>query len=361
VSNASLLPPVSSIAQVSHVPNLLGAPTMPNVPNLPNLLGAPTVPDAPTALGEPYTMQTGCKINAYLRITGRLPSGYHTLDTIFVPLSEPFDTLCFSSSPNPLSEPTVPIGDDICGLRVLCDTPGINLSDNTLTKAYAAYAATTGFAPALTVRLQKGVPQGAGLGGGSANAAGLLQFLQSHAPKPLSQDAIGALALTVGGDVPFFLRNHPCHASGFGEILTPIDLAIATGLSLPWHGVLVMPQVHVSTIWAYGAWDECQSRGIVRVYDECIGARDLTSSGKQGKERSSSVQWFENSFEVPVFSRYPELALLKRELICSGARVALLSGSGASLFALFTTSQGAKATCERMMKKNIDVRTFCIV
>ena len=113
-------------------------------------------------------VRTGGKINLYLFVTGRRENGYHELDTLFVRLPEPLDTLTF--------RPAEREG----GIRVFCDTPGIDLEKNTLTKSYELYARATGFAPAVDVELVKGIPHGAGLGGGSAGRPRALGAMSPH-------------------------------------------------------------------------------------------------------------------------------------------------------------------------------------
>ena len=105
------------------------------------------------------TLVAGCKINLGLRITGRRPDGYHELDSLFCPLPRPCDRLRLRITEG-------------SGLRVLCDTPDLNPEDNTLIRAYAAFAAAAGAGPealpALEITLRKGIPVGSGLGGGSS-------------------------------------------------------------------------------------------------------------------------------------------------------------------------------------------------
>ena len=120
-------------------------------------------------------IRTGCKINLGLEITGVLPNGYHTLDSVFYPLARPFDVLEVERR-------------EAAGIRVFCDTPGIDLEHNTLTKAHAAFAALLPeqvACPGVDVTLRKGIPHGAGLGGGSSDAAALLLWLNSCLETPL--------------------------------------------------------------------------------------------------------------------------------------------------------------------------------
>jgi 4-diphosphocytidyl-2-C-methyl-D-erythritol kinase len=207
-----------------------------------------------------------------------------------------------------------------------------DLESNTLTKAYARYAAATGFAPAVDVELIKGIPHGAGLGGGSADGAEVLAWLQRQNPEPLPAQELNALAARVGADVPFFLKRGSCMAEGIGDELSPAE----TGLE-GWHCVLVCPRVHVDTAWAYAAWDAENP------------SFSLTEKRKADKNNRSIYAFFYgmNDFEAVVFSEYPVLPALKSQLIQQGADIAGMSGSGSALFGLFrdgdTAALAAKA------------------
>ena len=267
------------------------------------------------------TVRTGGKINLYLFITGRRENGYHELDTLFVRLPEPQDTLVFRTA------------DRETGIRVICGTPGIDLEKNTLTKSYELYARATGFAPAVDVELVKGIPHGAGLGGGSADGAEVLAWLQRHNPEPLEVLELNALAARVGADVPFFLTGGASFAEGIGDLLTPAESGIKG-----WYGVLVCPRVHVNTAWAYAAWDAENP------------SFSLTEKRKADKNNRSSYQCFYgmNDFEGVVFAANPVLAELKSQLIQAGADVAGMSGSGSALFGLFRENERAAQAAEKL-------------
>ena len=146
---------------------------------------------------ETAALRIGCKVNLTLRITGVR----HELDTVFLPLDEPSDTLRLALRPGG-------------GLALHCAEPGIDPENNTLTKAYRLFAEASGFRPGVEAVLEKGIPHGAGLGGGSADAAALLGWLNARAPEPLPLPELVGLAARIGADVPFFLYNVPCRASG---------------------------------------------------------------------------------------------------------------------------------------------------
>ena len=266
-------------------------------------------------------VRTGGKINLYLFITGRRENGYHELDTLFVRLPEPQDTLVFRPA------------ERESGIRVTCSTPGIDLEKNTLTKSYDLYARTTGFAPAVDVELVKGIPHGAGLGGGSADGAEVLAWLQRQNPEPMDALQLNALAAGVGADVPFFLARGACFAEGIGDILTPAVAGIGD-----WFGVLVCPQVHVNTAWAYAAWDAENP------------SFSLTEKRKADKNNRSSYQCFYgmNDFESAVFAANPVLDEIKAQLIQLGADAAGMSGSGSALFGLFHDRERAAQAAEAL-------------
>lgn len=289
-----------------------------------------SVSASPLPSGRTETVYAGCKINLFLFITGKLPNGYHELYTLFVPASEPRDELIFS------------LAQRERGIRVTCDTEGIDPEHNTLTRAYELYAEATGFAPAVDVELRKGVPHGAGLGGGSSDAAQVLLWLQRRAPKPLPEETLCALAARVGADVPFFLLNRPCLAEGIGERLSETESGVEG-----WRCVLVCPQVRVNTAWAYAAWDAERA------------SFSLTEKTKADKNNRSSCQSFYgmNDFEPVVFAAHPSLAALKAQLVEGGADIAGMSGSGSALFGLFRDSGRAAqaASALRKLKESAEV------
>ena len=140
----------------------------------------------------------GCKVNLGLRITGVRGNGYHELDSLFWPLPRPCDRLHIRET-------------GAAGLTVLCDTPGINLENNTLTKAYAALAKRVPDLPGLEVRLNKGIPAGAGLGGGSSDAAALLRWLNSRLSSPLDDQALAEVSqqsASFGAGKVIYLTNN---------------------------------------------------------------------------------------------------------------------------------------------------------
>lgn len=283
---------------------------------------------------ETAALRIGCKVNLTLRITGVRPNGWHELDTVFLPLDEPSDTLRLALRPGG-------------GLALHCAEPGIDPENNTLTKAYRLFAEASGFRPGVEAVLEKGIPHGAGLGGGSADAAALLGWLNARAPEPLPLPELVGLAARIGADVPFFLYNVPCRASGIGERLVPcpewLDAAGVAGAGL----VLLCPGERVSTPWAYAAWDEW-NRPLTEARNGAINR-----ATQKPLDGASSIHWLENSFEPPVFEAFPRLRRLREQLLRQGAFAAVMSGSGSSLFGLFRDAGTAFRVAEGFREKDV--------
>lgn len=286
----------------------------------------------------------GCKINYSLKVGQRLEHGRHEIESLFLPVALPSDRLELRRFPGQGGIRVRFLGPDGDKKRYSF----INPKDNTLVKAHERYAALTGFSPKIDLAIVKSIPVGAGLGGGSANAAALLRCLQQEAKqagaKTLDEAALHELAASIGADVPFFLVNRPAWATGIGDKLTFTDNPVA-GLYL----LVVCPDVFVSTAWAYAELD------LVRQQKNACGeacpklsensARQGLTSEMHQANYSSPAGLLEsgNDFEEVVFARYPSLARLKENLLEEGAAKAGLSGTGSSLFALFRESGKARA------------------
>ncbi|UZP68487.1 4-(cytidine 5'-diphospho)-2-C-methyl-D-erythritol kinase [Desulfovibrio mangrovi] len=283
----------------------------------------------------PVRLKAGCKINLYLRITGVRENGYHELDTLFYPLSEPSDTLDIEE------------GAAGSGLTLVCERADLCTERNTLHKAWRVFAETTGFRPDLRLTLTKGVPDGAGLGGGSADAAAFLNFLNASAGKvALNDEELNEVAARIGADVPFFLKNVPARATGIGEILVPCEVDLS-GFTL----LLACPPEHVSTPWAFKAWDDRYANKM-----DIDATERLTLSAHMFTRPSSRALWLFNSFESVVFAAFPKLRAYKGSLIRHGAAAVVMSGSGASLFALYREMEKAMQASESLMREG--VKTF---
>ncbi len=242
------------------------------------------------------------KINIGLNIVGRRADGYHDIETVFYPIPlcdeleiEEADVDSFSLSGIPL------VG---------------NVESNLVLKAIGLLRDKGYNIPPLRVRLEKNIPSGAGLGGGSSDAAFTLWMLNEMFMLGLSTEEMKRLASILGADCAFFVEVKPAFAEGIGNVLYPIDLDLS-GLFL----VLVKPEDAVSTREAY-------SQTIPHV--PSLSLREAV--------RGDITTWRDtivNDFEKSVFPLHPEIESIKRSLYEQGALYASMSGSGSSVFALF--------------------------
>lgn len=234
------------------------------------------------------------------------------------------------------------------GCRIEPALPGCPQERNLVHKAWSAYAKASGFAPDVLVRLTKCIPTGAGLGGGSSDAAAMLRWLQEKAgTAALAPSELNALAATIGADVPFFLCNGPALAEGIGERLTPVAINLS-GLTL----VLAMPGIHISTPWAYAAYDALAPlKNPAPLDTDCLTS--TTTANKRRVSLSPVVAW--NDFEVVVFPVNKALRMVKEQLYRLGAACAVMSGSGAAIAALFRDTGLAHEAAETVRLNGVPV------
>ena len=299
-------------------------------------------------------IQHGCKINYSLRVGQRLANGYHDIESIFLPLANPFDRLTFrlSQKRGDIRVRINPTGSSTESIR------NISPDDNTIVRAYRLYADRTGFRPELDVLVDKSIPPGAGLGGGSANAAAVLAYLQQQATeagiRSLSEQELHDTAGSLGADIPFFLCNTAAHVTGIGDKITPMENP-AAGLFL----LLVCPEIAVATAWAYAELDILREKNPL---SRSSGQKDCKNSPTEcltteiHRDNYSSpvgLLAYGNDFEDVVFVRYPDIARLKRQLYDLGAETARLSGTGSSMFALFRDAAIAQAAEKSLANQGV--------
>ena len=295
-------------------------------------------PQAAGKEASPLRLTAGCKVNLGLRITRIRPDGYHELDSLFLPLSEPNDLLELTVMDE--AEP---------GIAVSCDAGILDPADNTLTKAYAAYGQASPLPlPALWVRLHKGIPSGAGLGGGSSDAAALLRWLEAASPAPLAPEVLARVALRVGADVPFFLQGGPCRVRGIGEILEPASVDLP-GTSL----LLVCPEERISTPWAYRAYDalakvrQADDGGLTNATMQAKGTAlstmpDISIAATACFRRCHALA-MRNDLEEAVAREYPVITAVRQALTRYGAWAVVMSGSGSAVVGLIASEEAEKA------------------
>lgn len=257
-----------------------------------------------------------CKINLGLNVIAKRPDGYHDIETCFYPIPWtdiveviPSDILQFASS----------------GLSI----PG-NEQDNLCLKAYALLKQKFDLAP-VKIHLHKVLPTGAGLGGGSADAAHTLRLLNSVFNLNLSLNQLRHYASTLGSDCAFFIEDKPMLGKGRGEILEDVDISLK-GKSI----VLVNPGIHVSTAAAYAG---------VKPAPHTKKIADVIHQGINLSWQTELI----NDFEESVFKAHPQIQQIKQTLLTHGAFYASMSGSGSTVFGLFNEPVQLKENFEGMM------------
>ena len=176
------------------------------------------------------------------------------------------------------------------------------------------------------IHLKKKIPMGGGLGGGSSNAAATLNALNQLWKLNFSLQELEKMGAELGADVPFFIKGGVQLIEGIGDMLTPIDLAPLEGISF----LLVVPPIHISTPWAYGALNK---------------SLQPDKSHPKFPPLSKPMKWelFDNDFERVIRKTYPEIGKIKENLQNAGALYAGLSGSGSTVFGVFDNQQKAEA------------------
>jgi len=247
------------------------------------------------------------KINIGLNVVEQRPDGYHNIETVFYPIglndvleivpSESCTDYSFSSS----------------GIEL-----GGDPEDNLIVKAYHQLRSDYQFAP-VDISLIKQIPFGAGLGGGSSDAAFMLKALNELFELKITNRKLEKYASMLGADCPVFIQNKPVFAFGTGNIFTPIKLSLKGNFLL-----LVKPDIHVSTPEAYSLVEPVAPQTSL-----------LTMIQRPVKEWRDSIN---NDFEKSVFTQYPEIKKIKETLYEMGASYASMSGSGSSVYGIFDSS-----------------------
>lgn len=248
------------------------------------------------------------KFNVGLNIIEKRPDGYHNLETVFVPLKL-YDVVEIVDAPA--------TDIHIHGM----DIPGSE-KDNLCLRAFDLLAADYHLAPQ-QIHLLKQIPIGAGLGGGSADAAFVLKLLNDKFTLGLTVSQLESYASRLGADCAFFIQNTPAFASGIGELLEPVPLDLSH-----YFTVLVKPAIHVSTATAYSK---------VVPKRPAASLKDLIQLPVE--------QWrahIKNDFEESVFAVYPKIEKIKLDLYGAGALFALMSGSGSSVVGVFEAAVDLK-------------------
>ena len=267
-----------------------------------------------------FTLKAPAKINLYLKVVGGLPDGRHELLTVMQPVSV-FDTLT--------------ITDETAGLSIACDDESLAGDDNLVLKAARAWFAAGGLPPRAGFKLEKRIPKSAGLGGGSSDAAAALLGLNALNKGLLPPERLLALARELGSDVPFFLGGVTALCRGAGDLVEPRpDFPLL-------DYVLVNPGFEISTAWVYQQFDLQWTNGqrIIKIEFP----------------HRNSWSWNEvlvNDLEAVTLKAHPLLQEIKQELLSRGALVAMMSGSGPTVFGIFPGRRQAEEAAESLAEEN---------
>lgn len=255
------------------------------------------------------------KINVGLRVIRKRSDRYHDIETVFYPIHL-FDELQIEKSSK------------------LEFYSNINLEAdaNLCLRALHFFCERTGIHAEVKMRLEKNIPIGGGLGGGSSDAAAVLIALQELYGNPLSDIELFDIATQLGADVSFFLKKIPSYATGKGEVIDPIRYRVERYI------LTVTPDLSVSTVLAYsmvipsGKHDQKLHDLILELGTDYSGYRDVIV----------------NDFETPVFNKFPIIGKIKSEMYDLGAEFALMSGSGSSVYGFFRTEADANKALDSL-------------
>ena len=257
-------------------------------------------------------LRAPAKINLSFRILRRREDGFHEIETLMAPVSL-YDEITIEPNKS--------------GIQFDCDNVSLAGSDNLVVRAAELFFEKTKTKPAVAINLKKNIPHGAGLGGGSSDAATTLLGLNELLAANLGREELGELAAHIGSDVPFFIYQSAATCRGRGEIVTP------TKLKTPFSLLLLKPEFSVPTPWAYSRWKD---------------SRELPDVSYMLQEFNGAQ--FVNDLERPVFEKFVFLAEMKRWLQRQAeVGAALLSGSGSTVFAVLKNSADSDALKKRAL------------
>jgi len=262
---------------------------------------------------SPLVLSAPAKINLWLRILGKRDDGFHMVETRMCPLSIA-DEVTIESLPEGESS------------RLTCSDASLPVDESNLAlKALRAFEGHTGILRGWHIHLDKHIPSGAGLGGGSSDAAAVLRGLNELTGKPLSVDELCAIAGAIGSDIPFFIHGMVCDATGRGEIVVPVEFPHSLTV------LLIKPPFPIPTPWAYKNWSSST---------EIPGIRYTVQACPWGE--------MVNDLERPVFQKHLLLPTLKMWLLDQPeTRAALMSGSGSTMFAIVDNEAAGQALAHR--------------
>jgi 4-diphosphocytidyl-2-C-methyl-D-erythritol kinase len=266
-------------------------------------------------------MRAPAKINWFLKVTGKRDDGYHNIISLMQCISL-YDDLILEHAD------TIQVVSDL-------DIP---LDDNLVYKAASLLKKNTSYRKGAKIVLQKGIPIGAGLGGGSSNAAYTLSGLNMLWGLELNNEELSSIGAEIGSDVPFFFNGPSAIVEGRGEKVSPIKLNSSTVL------LLVKPPISVSTAWAYASFDKLNDS---RLTKNTIDIKLLCQAFKKQDFASLSTM-LSNDLEKVIIERYPVVGEIKNRLLERGVVISAMSGSGPTVFGVFDNKDMAEKAIEAM-------------
>ncbi|MBR7165131.1 MAG: 4-(cytidine 5'-diphospho)-2-C-methyl-D-erythritol kinase [Clostridia bacterium] len=280
---------------------------------------------------ETITLSAYAKINLTLGITGIREDGYHTLETLMQEISLA-DTVILQKIPQ--------------GILIDCDRSGIPTDEkNICYKAAKGYFEKSGIKGGIRISLQKRIPDGAGMGGGSADAAAVLKGMSALYPAKVP---LAEIALHCGADVPFFLEGGTAFCQGIGEMLTPLSFRGKEKVFC----VVAKNCDGLSTPKIYSLYDSLPQNKKARASLDVI--RTILSKG----DHAALFALMENDLELPAVTLRPQIIELKEALLKNGADCAMMTGSGSAVFGLFLSEEKARAA-EAALKPCCRDAHFC--
>ena len=271
-------------------------------------------------------LYANAKINLTLDVTGRRPDGYHEVSTIMQSL-DLHDILDIEKTE----------GNSVI---LTCDEPSLPCDDsNLIIKAAKALMFKAGHSEGLRIHLSKQIPMAAGLAGGSADAAATLVGVNNLLGLGLADDGLAQIGASLGADIPFCIQGGTCLAEGIGEILTPISAMPDCDI------VLVKPDFDVSTKYVYEHLDALDYAKLDHPNTKKMAG--LISEGNVNKIAAN----IGNILECVTVTGYPEISDIKKRLSVSGADGVLMSGSGPTVYGIFTDAAAAHKTCDELISE----------
>lgn len=248
------------------------------------------------------------KINLGLEVLNKRADNYHNLNTVFYSLHNLYDEIIFERNDNEK-------------VNIQSNIPELDGKDNLIYTAIRKIERKVKKKIGLNITLTKNIPMGAGLGGGSSDAACTINAVDQIYELGLSYNEKLILAQAVGSDVPFFLQDGAAIGRSRGETLTYFDYTI------PYQIVIISPKIHVSTPTAYAELDRDSSPR------NMVDFKQILDKSKDNPSLMKSMIF--NDFEKPIFTKYPDIKEIKLNMYREGAIFSLMSGSGSSVFGFF--------------------------